>query len=573
MNMFNSSEDFERMTKNLNINREPPPGHRQELRLRMLAAFAESQAQESRKGLLAGWRVRLKGISPMRNWIIRAAAAIVIVGIVGVGMYWLKGTQSIAFADVVRAVLDTRTVTFKMTSSGKINGQEVPGQNFDVVFMDPGRQRLTSAESVMIVDAAQDKFLTLLPKSKLAMVMTATNKPKEPQAGNMFEHLRGRLEKFQSGQKENIVELGKKTISGRTAIGYHLGEGGFPLTIWADAETKLPLIIEMEMALSDGAVTTSMTDFAWGVPVDEKLFSMEIPKDYTVQESHLDMSNLTEKDVIQMLRTYSSLMDGDFPSKVDMPAYFDLMKPLTRLMVEKKGKSLKDLGRVPTTQEITAFQEPLFKAVRGIKFVMTLPSASDWHYFGKDVAFNAPNTPIAWYRPEKSKTYRVIYADLHTEDAQTPPAQPTTNPTYASQPSQVVDFKAREDELIKYLRMMAGRMGGDFPKSLIYTPELVKQMEEHPKTRESSVEEKNEFVRLFQRAEMHQTKLMRNGEFVYASEGVKLGDKATPILWYRLKGSKTYRIIYGDLHVEDAQTPPAQPATNPAAATRPSQRP
>jgi hypothetical protein len=54
------------------------------------------------------------------------------------------------------------------------------------------------------------------------------------------------------------------------------------------------------------------------------------------------------------------------------------------------------------------------------------------------------------------------------------------------------------------------------------------------------------------------------GEFVYAGEGVKLGDKTTPVLWYKAKDAKTYRVIYGDLHVEDAETAPKPPAGPPA---------
>ncbi|MBN1391249.1 MAG: hypothetical protein JW947_00425, partial [Sedimentisphaerales bacterium] len=37
----------------------------------------------------------------------------------------------------------------------------------------------------------------------------------------------------------------------------------------------------------------------------------------------------------------------------------------------------------------------------------------------------------------------------------------------------------------------------------------------------------------------------------YAGAGVKLGDADTAIFWYQPKGSQTYRVIYGDLHVED----------------------
>lgn len=37
----------------------------------------------------------------------------------------------------------------------------------------------------------------------------------------------------------------------------------------------------------------------------------------------------------------------------------------------------------------------------------------------------------------------------------------------------------------------------------------------------------------------------------YAGSGVKLGDAVTPIFWYRPKDAQNYRVIYGDLRVEE----------------------
>jgi hypothetical protein len=45
-------------------------------------------------------------------------------------------------------------------------------------------------------------------------------------------------------------------------------------------------------------------------------------------------------------------------------------------------------------------------------FVAKLPKESNWRYAGNGVKVNTPDTPIFWYRPAGSQTYRVIYADL-----------------------------------------------------------------------------------------------------------------------------------------------------------------
>ena len=41
------------------------------------------------------------------------------------------------------------------------------------------------------------------------------------------------------------------------------------------------------------------------------------------------------------------------------------------------------------------------------------------------------------------------------------------------------------------------------------------------------------------------------GQWHYAGAGVKLGDAATAIFWYQPQGSQTYRVIYGDLSIND----------------------
>ena len=39
--------------------------------------------------------------------------------------------------------------------------------------------------------------------------------------------------------------------------------------------------------------------------------------------------------------------------------------------------------------------------------------------------------------------------------------------------------------------------------------------------------------------------------FGYKADGVKLGDAAKVLFWYRKQGAEKYRAIYGDLHADD----------------------
>ncbi len=49
------------------------------------------------------------------------------------------------------------------------------------------------------------------------------------------------------------------------------------------------------------------------------------------------------------------------------------------------------------------------------------------------------------------------------------------------------------------------------------------------------------------------TMLDYQGEWHYAGKGVTFGDAQKAVFWYRQGDAKTYRVVYGDLHVEDVE--------------------
>ncbi len=57
--------------------------------------------------------------------------------------------------------------------------------------------------------------------------------------------------------------------------------------------------------------------------------------------------------------------------------------------------------------------------------------------------------------------------------------------------------------------------------------------------------------------------LSREADAHYAGQGVKVGAADTPVFWYRPRDAKTYRIIYADLSVREADTAPSVPNAQP----------
>ncbi|MFB0554957.1 MAG: hypothetical protein ACETWQ_16750 [Phycisphaerae bacterium] len=113
---------------------------------------------------------------------------------------------------------------------------------------------------------------------------------------------------------------------------------------------------------------------------------------------------------------------------------------------------------------------------------------------------------------------------------------------------------ATEEDFIEGLRIRAEVLGdGRFPEGvavedyLKQAPAITKKIDELG----LSDEEETELGMKLSRHLLFIRFFKGEGQWHYAGNGVKLGDADTAIFWYRPEGSETYRVIYGDLRVED----------------------
>ena len=230
---------------------------------------------------------------------------------------------------------------------------------------------------------------------------------------NPFEAYRQIIQQAQENPDESVQYLGESRIQGRKVIGYRVmwKDAGMGLTIWADAESLLPLQIEISLEKMMGEPSTvTMMDIQFDVPLDPAEFSLDVPEGYMEQTMEVDASMPTEEDLIATLQVWTELSDGKFPSELNMGA----IKELDLAFAEKGPKPDKEKGfSDPAVQE---FVQLFQKISRGLTFTMALPEEADWHYAGADAAFGDATRPVFWYRPEGSETYRVVYADLSVLD-------------------------------------------------------------------------------------------------------------------------------------------------------------
>ena len=368
-----------------NIGSENMPADVQKIAEETSAQFSKTLMQSRQLTL---WSIIMK--SPITK--LAAAAVIIIAAFFGANQFF-GGT--VTFAQVVQPILNARTVAFDFIVGDEKTGPVI----HDIVVGSRIRRTTQDAKNIMIIDIDSAKMLTLDPETKGAAYVDIK--------GYLLEGTKGLLwlvRNIVADLKEApVLELGKRQIDGRTAIGFFVKQHRphLELTIWADQETASPVRIEMLM----GQSFYILKNIEFDVPVDESLVSMDVPDGYTLLEAELDMSGFSEEDFIEILRLWAELLlDGKFPEKMSVEYIINQTSMI--------GEKINQLD-ITDEQKIKLHMA----AARGFLFFQHLdPTHTDWHYAGKAVKLGDAETAVFWYQPEGSETYRVIYGDLSVED-------------------------------------------------------------------------------------------------------------------------------------------------------------
>lgn len=320
-----------------------------------------------------------------------AAAAVIIVGVL-VGLFQL-GNGTVTFAQVVEPILNARTVVIDFIVGSEGSGPVM----HDIVVGSRIRRTISNMDTIMVIDLDSAKLLTLDPPSKSAAYVNIEG-PLKDGTKNILELVRNSVSSIKGVPVE---ELGHQDIDGHKAIGFRVSNPNVELTIWADSDTAKPIRIELRLGQSHYV----LKNIEFDVPVDDSLVSMEPPAGYTLSDKVFDMSQFTEQDFITVLRLWAEhLLGGSFPQSLSVA---DLMS-LTPQLGEKIGQlSLSDEEKTQLGMTMG----------RGFVFFQQLdPNGTKWHYAGAGVKLGEAKTPIFWYQPKDSATYRVIYGDLSVKD-------------------------------------------------------------------------------------------------------------------------------------------------------------
>jgi hypothetical protein len=198
--------------------------------------------------------------------------------------------------------------------------------------------------------------------------------------------------------------LGEKVIDGIKTRGFRSNIGAQKMSVWADEKTALPVRIESTIPMGDGEAVVIMDKFEVDAPLDDALFSLDPPADYTIAKEKLKVDvGSPEQAVVNLLRLYAKRSGGSFPAKINDPqSYAEVFKPLKATAATNPND--------PELMQMAAQLGAGFGAVFG------LMNNQHGGYAGADVKLGEKDKIVFWYKPPQGNTYRAIFGDLRIED-------------------------------------------------------------------------------------------------------------------------------------------------------------
>ena len=339
-----------------------------------------------------------------------SAAAVIIAASLVAFFVWTGGhSGGLAIADVLKSIT-AKTAKFTITVRMEPQPAGMPaGQTMHVLVME-GRMRSELPGGVyQIMDLSSMQNITVIPPQKKVMIMKMTGLPQEAKdqmSNDFFGELQRRIEELRGSGPKDVEWLGEKDFDGRPARGFHKHVEGIDITVWADTETCLPVLMEIRYGGGAQQYFVTMSNFELDVPLDPALFSMAVPEGYAVEERSMDISPPTEEDLVTGLRQCANIADGAFPDRIDTNGIMELLKTW---MTRQSGNAQQG----PTQEQM----DTMMKVQRVLMFVMQLSGEKvDWRYAGKGVRLGDAGTPVFWYRPKGAANYRMVCGDLTVAD-------------------------------------------------------------------------------------------------------------------------------------------------------------
>jgi outer membrane lipoprotein-sorting protein len=349
-----------------------------------------------------GWGLVLKYTTP-----------VVVLFLIGfIGYLIMAGGAQRAYAEVVEQLRKARSLTYTMTQ--RVEGSPMPEISTEYVFKEPHYIRTSMPMGIYaVINFAEMKSLTVLTPQKQYIENdfsdTMSEEFKESDIAMAVDSYFG----IRSLPERADEVLEEREINGRNVRGFQVRETetGMDKTLWIDVETGDLVRMEGEFFNAPGTHIV-IENVRFDIEYDDSFFSLEPPSGFTPLIVETDSSLFGEQDLINMLDFYTSHhVDASFPESLNSNEVSLSMVNLT-----KSGK-FRELVTEGMTEEdqLKMTMETSGMLTRGFMFLLPL-EPQNWHYAGKGVKRGDADTPVFWYKPNGSETYRVVYGDLSVRD-------------------------------------------------------------------------------------------------------------------------------------------------------------
>ena len=207
------------------------------------------------------------------------AAAAVLLAVLAGAFWLLDRSASTSFADMVENVKKAKTVSFVMKQ--KFDDQP---ELQTKMYVKGNLMRYEISDTVtLIVDLDRTKGLELDPVHKVARSMNIRNHQDDEGMKDVIDRLRN----LKDDAKDHVKSLGDEEVGGRkcrvyqiTGLAKPLWFGATAFKLWVDAKTGWPVKIHA----ADEHTSLTYDDFKWDEPLKDDWFSLEVPKDYTLEK-------------------------------------------------------------------------------------------------------------------------------------------------------------------------------------------------------------------------------------------------------------------------------------------------
>lgn len=352
----------------------------------------------------------------MARPITRLAAAIAIASLVVAGIYFFGAGTNHVWAQVLDKVKNANSFQYLVTGVVRITDQNEPR-----VVKTNTITYISDKYGVATEHYAEGKLVArnylLFDSNEQVSIDYIAKECQRSRSSQTREDLSQALDpkklviKVLGGE---YSELGRRTVNGRTLagiethdssvlFGYPAGYDEFALRVWVDAETKLPVRTETEIALTNGGQTTKRRyvadQFLWDLELPAALFVPRIPEGYTVWTGKLD-----ETACVNGFRLFAESTGGLYPSKLDDETFMQALKDVAP---EQRASS-----------EDRQMADGAYRRDRAwdtLRFYQAL--AEDSHtvaYYGDRVT-PADTDSVLMYWDVSDTEWRVVWADLRLE--------------------------------------------------------------------------------------------------------------------------------------------------------------